>query len=244
LFTAYLFSLPGKSKAEVAYLLVSFMMIVASVMLTGRTGFLMLPVVAGYFLLNGLKDPASLKRTGLFLLFIPVAIFLGYLILMYGSTVFPGNEAYAIGGDRFNQLMGWIKSEVSVSSGGLESTTLNILKGQWFFPQDARMVLIGDPATWEVHRIRSDIGWIRLLFGGGIIGSVLFYGAYVAMFLSLYQGSAEYRQKILIALLFAFLLLGEFKEPFLMKVDVNSYLFILFLYAQLSKTGMLRRKVA
>jgi len=100
--------------------------------------------------------------------------------------------------------------------------------------------VFGDPATWDLHRVPSDIGPIRLLFGSGVLGTVLFYMSFIVLFFSLVQSIDGYREKLFLGLLCVFLLVTEFKEPFLMKVNVNSYLFILFFYLQLSKPGVVK----
>jgi len=235
LFTAYLFSLEEKTVPEILYLLVSFVAVLASVIVTGRTGLLMVAVVVIYFLLIGRKEPKMRRYVVWLLCFMPFSLLIVLLALKFGVEFFPGNDAHAVGGDRYNQLLSWIFGEVFVKDGSLQSQTLNVLKTHLAFPSSPTMIMFGDPSTWSVHRVYSDIGWIRILFGGGVVGMMLYYGAYVAMFVSLIKNAVIYRQKVLYGLLATFFFVIEFKEPFLMNIDLSACIFLFFLYSHLSR---------
>lgn len=240
IFTAYLVSLSGKKRLWQAYLMASFTLIAASVMLTGRTGLLMLPVVALYVVLVSFHERKMFSAGGLFVLFIPAAVASGYFILKYGASYFPGNSDFTIGADRFTQLMTWISNEVYYADGYWQSTTFNILRAHWFFPENAGVWWFGDPATWSVNRVHSDIGLVRLIFGSGVVGTFLFYSVYVAMFVVSWRSIEDYRQKLLLLLLAVFFTGLEYKEPFLLKLDINSFFFVMFFFVQLRKGGLIR----
>jgi len=237
LFSAYLLTGSERRRVGQAYLFISFVLLTVSAVLTGRTGLVMLPFAMLYFLLVSGGDRERFRKGLSSLLLIPIALILGYFGLKYGAAYFPGNDQYAQGADRFNSLLSWIRMDIMEIDGRMQSYTLHVLMKQWFFPSDSLVFLFGDPATWEAQRIRSDIGPIRLLFGGGIVGMSMIYAMYGAIFVSLIKGLADHRQRVMVGVLFSFLLLVEFKEPFLMKID--PLLFILFFALQFSRQGAL-----
>jgi len=239
LFGAYLMSSGRVHSAERALLVAGFLLITASVVVTGRTGLLMLPVVALYFFLLAFRDRHGVKSLLIMLALIPFSLAVSFLGLKYGAAYFPGNEQIGAIADRFQGLMAWIKMEVVVKDGRIYSHTLDVLLKQWFFPDGWSAILFGDPATWDLHRVHSDIGPVRLVFGGGLIGTGLLYATFIALFISSLKSVGGHSEKLFLLLLFAFLLVTEFKEPFLMKVNVNSYLFVIFFYLQLQKPDIL-----
>lgn len=236
LFGGYLIVSWSDRLSERIYLVASFVLIVASVMLTGRTGLLMLPVVLLYFALVAYKGPKGLKSGILPFFLISGSLVLGLFGLKFGAALLSRADS----AERFNSLLNWIAMEVIVTDDGIRFYTLDVLLKHVFFPDQWNLVVFGDPATWDLHRVPSDIGPIRLLFGSGVLGTVLFYMSFIVLFFSLVQSIDGYREKLFLGLLCVFLLVTEFKEPFLMKVNVNSYLFILFFYLQLSKPGVMK----
>ena len=96
--------------------------------------------------------------------------------------------------------------------------------------EDIKTFLFGNPSSFDEERISSDIGFIRILYGFGIIGSILFYGFFIFVFLKMIQKLEKIEEKLIIIIFAILLFITEIKEPFLFKVSINSFILLLFLF--------------
>lgn len=87
--------------------------------------------------------------------------------------------------------------------------------------------LIGNPATWSHERISSDVGYIRNIYGIGIIGVILTYTTFILLMKKTKKDSKSFEEKTLISILMYWLLFIELKEPFILR---EYYVFIYFVF--------------
>lgn len=241
LFTAYLVSQVSYKSKKFIYLLVTFGLIFLSVFLTGRTGLLMLPVVLIYLLTLLLVKERFSKNTIYFLLGLPVVFVLMFIMLKTGYQYILGGFTTQWGEDGFSRLVRWVTSEFVSSDGQIQSRTAQILMSHWFTPDSLKSFLFGDPTTWNLDRIPSDIGIVRLLHGVGLIGMLLFYVLFSLIFLISVIRARGYEAKLLIIFLAIFLFMAEFKEPFLTKLQINAFIMLIFCFLVLSRDATFRR---
>ena len=86
-----------------------------------------------------------------------------------------------------------------------------------------------------IDRIKTDIGYFRVLNALGILGFIFLYGFILWIFIETIKNLSDYRNKILVLVLCIFLLITEYKEPFLFKVELNMMILILYISTILLK---------
>ncbi|MET4028139.1 hypothetical protein ABIE59_003684 [Marinobacter sp. MBR-99] len=103
-----------------------------------------------------------------------------------------------------------------------------LFSGQWdvgiwkafssfvLWPNSWSGVFWGDPSSYELNRIPSDLGYIRLLWAMGVLGSILYYVFILSLFLLAFKGASKDRHRIFISTLCLWLFFIHFKEPFLL----------------------------
>lgn len=183
-------------------------LILLGIVFTGRTGFIMIPFAfLAYYVLLIINQKFTLVKL-IPLIAFPIISVLSYFILrtVYlfffpdGATLLSLWEDWA-----FDQFL----SNFNNSSG--KTNTLEKLQTYLFIPEDDTSLLFGNPLSWGI--IRTDLGYIRMLFSVGIIGSILFYGGFIRVFLQIIQQSSSFSQQILLAFILLWILLIEYKEP-------------------------------
>lgn len=237
LFTAYLVSTGRLRGMQIFYLLSSFGLIFLSIFLTGRTGLLMLPVVFTYLFFVFFKKRNINKNTIFFVFSLPVAVILLFILLRLGYQYILGGFSTEWGEDGFDRLVRWVVGEFFSSDGKVQARTMQILSSHWFLPETWSMFLFGDPTTWSLNRIPSDIGFVRILHSSGLIGMLLFYLLFFIVFLVLVIKTRCNDAKYMLVSLAAFLFILEAKEPFLINLRVNSFILLLFCYVVITSAG-------
>jgi len=230
LFTAYLVTNVRYRRGQFFYLILSFGLIFISIFLTGRTGLLMLPAVFLFFFFVTMLKGRLLKNIWFFVLIVPLGGVIGILLLKVAYYQILGGFSTSWGSDGFDQLVSWVVSEFVSDDGKIQSRTADILMDHWFFPMDSKTFFLGSPSTWNVNAIPSDIGIVRLWHGVGLIGMLMFYAIFFVIFLVTWIKQEGLSEKLLVLFLFLFLFFTELKEPFLLKLNINSFLSILFFY--------------
>jgi len=207
--------------------------IVISVILTGRTGILLLalgfiggPLVA---VLSGRLTKNLLK----ILVAAPILLFFGFLALNFLYTNLLGGFQTSWGQDGFDYMLTWATREFTGGSEGRRFAILEVLQRMWVFPVSDISLFFGDPSSWG--NIPSDVGIVRLLNATGLIGTLFFYVPFLLLFLFLIRGANSPTDKVFLGLLVFFLLLAEFKEPFLLKLYVIKTVIIIFCATQQEK---------
>lgn len=85
-----------------------------------------------------------------------------------------------------------------------------------FWPESFITMAFGNPSTYELNRIPSDLGYVRLVWAMGLLGSLLFYVLIVMMLFFSFMSTSVSRYKVFLGILCAWLFLIHFKEPFLL----------------------------
>lgn len=226
IFTAYLAVVSEVKKRYFFYFSISFSLILISIFFIGRTGFLIVPFVGFYFLFIYIYKKEFRNNIKIFVGYIFTYLSIGFVflsILMYLNLL-------SIDLTKFNTVLNWVTNEINFQNGSMEIKTLTILSSHWFVPDDIKTFLFGNPSSFDEERILSDIGFVRILYGFGIIGSILFYGFFIFVFLKMIQKLEKIEEKLIIIIFAILLFITEIKEPFLFKVSINSFILLLFLF--------------
>lgn len=242
LFTAYLISTVRYRSKEFIYLILSFGVIFLSVFLTGRTGLLMMPIAILYlFALLILKR--KLNKNSLYFIFVlPLAMAVLFVMMRLGYQYILGGFSTAWGEDGFDRLIRWVSQEFISSEGQVQSRTMQILFSHWFLPDTWHLFFFGDPTTWSLNRIPSDIGIVRLWHSVGLIGMFMIYGLFVLVFLMSILKARGIETKLMLTMLSVFLFITELKEPFLTNLRVNAFFILIFCYLVISDCAYRKRK--
>lgn len=229
LLTAYLLATSRHRSVEYAYLLVSFVALCLSVFLSGRTGFLVLPVVFLYFAILVINKMRLQKNIAYFSAALPLVMIGAYFLFRAVYQYVSGGMTMEWGEDVFDRAVRSVTQEF-FSDSGVTSRTAEILLDHWIFPTELSVLFFGDPTTWEVKRIPSDIGIVRIWFGLGFVGVLLFYALYLAIFFAMLRKARGLEELMMVLCLCAYLFVTELKEPFLNNVRVNSFVLMFFAY--------------
>lgn len=178
------------------------------IVFTGRTGFVMVPIAfLAYYILLLVNNAFSIKSL-LLLIYIPFGAILSYLIIKEtylflqpnGDAVIRAWEGWA-----FEQFL----DNFNGSSG--KSNTLATLKSYIFIPEEDNHFLFGDPASWGV--IRTDIGYIRMIYAVGVVGALLFYSGILRLYFHVMAHAKTLSIQVFCAFLLLWMLIIEYKEP-------------------------------
>ena len=221
LFSVYLL-LGARSMTVIVYLTGSIALLLASILLTGRTGFLMLPIVAVFatvYVLLRRRIPRSVIGASILL---PFGVLAGFFLL---RQVFLSGADAAVSAEVFGRLTHWVMREFLryTDSGAMESSTVAVLlQKHWFLPDSDLTVMFGNPATWQLARVHSDVGPVRLIFGTGLVGTALLYSSYVVMWASTLRNIEGFAERLMLITLFLWLVIIELKEPMLLDLRFAS----------------------
>lgn len=208
LFAVYFLTSFDLSKTDRKIALFSIPLILIGIVFTGRTGFVMVPIafLAYYILLlvNGKLSLASL---------LPIVLIPLGAVVMYiaGKSLFlvffpEGDGLISLWEDwAFDQFL------ANFDSSSDKTSTLETLQSYLFIPEDDAHLIFGDPLSWGV--IRTDLGYIRMLYATGIIGCVLFYGGFTQIFVRIIQQSVSFSQQLLVIFILLWIFIVEYKEP-------------------------------
>lgn len=205
--------------ARSAGVALGMLVILLSVLLTGRTGFIILPLL----LVHGAWRPLLRGRLRL-----RRGVWIGVLLVvaMAGVGAWRAGEALRL---TVRPVYNRAIAEMQVDeSGRLRSRTLDVLLGRmWFAPEGGWTAAVGDPATWQERRIASDVGVIRRLHAVGVIGLGLTFAMILALGWPAMRCSTTPTDRRLIVLLVLWAMLLEFKEPLALTSAVGMPLVIL-----------------
>lgn len=226
--SAYLYT-RSKSSIYSAYLIISFAIIVISLMTVGRTGLLSLAFVP--FIL-----PLNSKKTFKFILSLPLILILAFSLFKASYFLLSGGIDTPYGVDVFERMESWVFDEVSTSNNIESNTVSTLLNSHIVFSSDPYTLIFGNPNLWAGDfRLMGDIGYIRIFNSTGIIGFITYYSMFIFLFVQLIFNSTYKSEKRLFLILGLFLLVTEFKEPFLFKHTINGLLTIIFVFYLMTK---------
>ncbi|PMM08649.1 hypothetical protein BCT63_03685 [Vibrio kanaloae] len=127
------------------------------------------------------------------------------------------------------------------TTGEATTTSTNDLGTMFFFPQDEMHLLFGDGnfGRYNENRIiESDVGYVRFIFGSGILGTLLVYGTIMAISTILFSRTESYYGR--------FVVLFVSSSLFIMNVKVLHYFgsalviklfFLIFFFYMTRKSG-------
>lgn len=151
---------------------ISFSFIILSIFLSARTGFVILVLGAIVIILNKILSPKFFvfnKRTLYILIFlIPMGILLISTVVLFISNSSYQKMAYRAFELYFNYM----------ESGDIYTSSTNNLKEMYFLPSSKLQTYFGDGnfgRDSNLPKIKSDIGYVRTIFGSGIVGTFLIY---------------------------------------------------------------------
>jgi hypothetical protein len=242
-FTAYLLKFHHKGPVF-WYLILSVPILMGSVLLTGRVGFVGFGIAVAFaiwWIRLGQSSRGLLKG----FLLVPVVGLAGYLLLesLYLMT---GGREMAWGEDAFQSMIRWVVSEFVLYIDARsfdESTVASLLREHLIWPQDNLTFFIGDPSTWSVRRIDSDIGVVRMIFGTGLVGAALLYSGASLLFLVARKYLDSKLDRSLLLGLFVWMCVFELKEPSFMDLRYASLLAIILVFVVWTKEDQLERNI-
>lgn len=206
----------------------SIVILLGSVMLTGRTGFVILPFLLAYFgfyILFKKGLPRKIAYSGLLL---PLFGIGGFIAVQYIFQTFTGVDADT---DIFRTIGRWMFGEFQDLGETGGSRTIDVLiEEHWFFPDRVSVLLFGDPNTYLVNRINSDIGIIRRIFGIGVVGISLTYLLVASFFYRMAGTTVNVSERLLVLCFGAWLFVLELKEPFVTDLRFATLYMMMFCY--------------
>jgi len=107
-------------------------------------------------------------------------------------------------------------------------TIRTLMSTHIYFPESFEGWLFGKSGSWISMNPKGDLGYIRILYTNGLIGSFLLYGGFATIF-ALGFLKAEQRYRALFMTLGLYLFIAEAKEPFLTKFSVPTICLILLM---------------
>lgn len=196
-----------------------FLLIIASVCLTGRSGLAFLIVVfiiAILFFRN-----KKFYHTILFKISTLVFLFSLFFLFPLSYEILYNIE----------KISYWITSEFNFSGKSiylLNTLEKQIFKNHFFLPSDFNNFLVGDTSTWNAFRIPSDSGYIRLLHSVGIFGVLIFFSILLLNFYYFQKRFSNRTLKYYSFLVFIVFLLFNIKEPFFLKHSLVILFILIF----------------
>lgn len=230
LLTAYLI-VKARSWREVLLDTVAAGLLVGSIFVTGRSGFLVLPFLFAFFVCHALLNNRIGRKITTYAVVLPVALIAGFFGMEFVYVQLGGWAAPWGGGDAFRSMTAWTFGEYEdLLTEGRSRTTDVLLREHWFFPQQAGLLALGDPTTYELNRVSSDIGVVRRIFGLGLTGALL---TYLLVFAILYHSAwraSDSGERLLIVFYGLWIFMLEFKEPFVTDFRFSALYLMIFCY--------------
>lgn len=195
------------SKLDRRWVLLCMLFVLIGIAFTGRTGIIMVPIALfAYYALLIINKRFKFKKL-LILLYIPlVSIVIYFVVKEFFGVLYPSDAQLF---DRWEKwaITGFL---ANFDSSG-NTSTLEVLESYLFLPEEDNALLFGDPNTWGV--VRTDVGYIRMIFSVGLIGAILFYTGILTIYSHLIWTSKTLAQKMFFLFCVMWLFILEYKEP-------------------------------
>ena len=174
-----------QTKASKIFTIICAILCFMSVVISGRSGLLSIIIFYPIAILMLSNNVFKTLLNLFLLLFLFIFIVMGVSILMdflnsgeaeEGGTIF--SVATSIS-RTFDSIL------LIISSGNIEDSTISTLIGQITLPNSFKTLIFGDPSTVFVNQLNrevdSDIGYIRNIWGFGILLSILYWSVLLLM---------------------------------------------------------------
>jgi hypothetical protein len=227
------------SRKEIYFGLISFSLIFISIILSGRTGFLIFPILFIVSMLYSTRYVRYFKKwVGLFISAPVIFALVFFSFYQFYQSI--GAWETKFGLDGLSNTLTWAFGEIiGVGAYDVEShQTIKALLGKHIvLPSDLSGWLFGDAGSWLSNNKYSDMGYIRVLIESGLFGSSLLYGGFLMLFYGTAKKLTEKKQKVMIWALACFLFIAEFKEPFFLKFSIPTFCFIMLFHSYEYRCG-------
>lgn len=231
---------PRRSMLLGVYVAGATLLQLGSILLTGRTGFLIVPAAFLFVALPILTSGRMRAVLPAVALLMGFGLATGLSLLQTLHTLFGGASA-RLGDDAVARVVRRVTKEFGryLSGGSVDSSTVGVLlRNHWIAPQGAGQILFGDPRSWGVARIESDIGIVRMVFGAGLIGSGLLYFSGLLLCALAMRAACSSMDRMLILFLLLWTIVLEFKEPYFLDLRNISLLSLIMMFLCLRKARL------
>ena len=230
IFILIAFEMLNKSKKIYIFPLI-FIIIATS--LLGRTGFyleLLISISIILFLfVKNIKSMKTVRFKSKNVLMLPFILIISILATITLKVLLTNDDKL------INNTLPWLFEIYYnfIESGTLQSNTTNlILENMYFIPENLAHLLFGDSNLGRssmMTYVPSDVGYIRNLFGFGILGSLFIYLPIVSLFIfSLKKIKFSPYKSITLALMILSLLIINFKELHLLFGNYSIIIFLVY----------------
>ena len=233
-FTAYL-GTKYHNKKDLIYFLLSVPVLLLSIMFTGNTGFMAIFVIIGYYILYSVYVKEVSRKMVVSVMFAPLILILAYFgfLKLYEYL---GPVYMYFGADALEYAIVYVRREYFEFGDSIVPRTIRVLFARhWHLPSEVVTFLFGDPTTYRLNRISSDVGYVRRLYGVGVFGSVLFYIYFVAMLTYVIRRIKILNDKLLVVSFMIWLIIIEFKEPFMWDLRFVSIYSLMFFFIAINE---------
>lgn len=245
LYAGILFLTERMEKMKSTLIMTGAFVILVSQIFVARTG-----LMASIFLIIIVFLQQAKNRKSLFSLLRQLGIAISFIILLFPFLLIliPDNLM-----NTFNDRVLYRNTEILEnyeSSGSLRTSSTDNLQEMYFLPDSEIGILLGT-AQWDENRgsreyvgrlVESDVGYVRIIFAVGVIISTVFYSMYLKYIRDLLKTDIANYINILLWSLLVIFILGEFKEPFLVRGSgVIKVLFFLY-FALMGRSSLAMKK--
>jgi len=236
-FTACSLFLVEKTKRNIYFLILSIVIITVSQIFIARTGmFFSILIIAGMVLQRAINKGSlvTFSKQVLGIGILAFLVFNAYFLLI------PSDKAEAFNDKVLGRALEFYENYES--SGEFSTNSTTALNSMYFLPKTELQTLFGAgiwddaPGTRKTYsrQVDSDVGYVRIIFAVGLFASIFFYSIYFRFLKGLYESEFSRYFKLGLLCLLLIFVMGEFKEPFLIRSSgiIKSLCLIYFIYTQ------------
>lgn len=179
--------------------------ILLGVLITGRTGIFILALQLLFYAVFSVR-PVSFRTIVSGIVYLAI---IGLLIFSVRGVV-PAIDLW------FEWYFEWLNNYLQY--GSFSSGSTDAIKEMYFFPDDMMSLMIGEAnfgRTPGMPYIPSDVGYVRAVFGVGLVGALLLFGVYLCPLFWGGLNTIPYNFRIAMGLFVAGYFVFNFKEMYL-----------------------------
>jgi hypothetical protein len=224
----------------VLFFLASVLALSVAVLVSGRAGLFALLLVAvcvlGYYLFQILMKAMfqlRLEARGLFSVSLVFVLLSGFWVLVLNI-----NTA--------SEWLAWIFQEFYyIFTFQFDEGTIGVLiNSHMVLPPDSRPLnlLAGDQSYFDLNRVQTDIGYLRMFYASGVI-AIVYYGVMALMFYYSCRDAKRSSTKRLIQLIMVVAFVFELKEPFMIDLRFTTIYFLIYVFVSVKPRLKKRQNV-
>ncbi len=203
----------------------------ASIVLAGRTGFVLFAVFALVMSLRASMIGGLLRTAGIVL--VAFLVIAGCALLALPAETL-NTLTYKVLPHAFEFIGRYLAGE------GIGTSSTDAMRNMFFLPSDEKTLLLGsghfaDPLIQKSNYMNTDIGYVRTVFYVGVVGSLLVYAWYFAFWLMLRRIAAKSAFAAFVDAFFVVFLVAHLKFPFLYQGAGIGFGFALFFCLHLDR---------